>query len=389
VNEEDAVGPKAGSGRRGRIGGALRVIGGIAALASALAFGVPAGAAASAGCTARGKVLAHKGGVVFWKGAYGNFGGHETGQAGWPVYLCGPPHDRAALVYLESYNTERVSGIQLAGHFVGFFVSWNADGEFGGTQLIVYDLARGRKVLSVPAKCFGGTEECGSSFRPIDAYALSSNGWVAEVDDGFIRYGQPYVQALFATDDGAHLWPIDDSRSISNVKVSKGTLQWMSADGGVSTVKLGPAVVFPGAPPAQPSACQLVTDADAATVLGGPASVTASSQTECVYASQTSATKLSVAVQTGLSQAQVNADENALGSSSNYINLSSSGGNHDPVHRYAETSGSDTQLVEFLHGTVVVIDSDATTADDLFASEVHLGLVALDRLFAIPVQRAN
>ncbi len=348
-------------------------------------------------CRPTGAVLARSHGVVIW---HATSGGHDQ------VYVCGPPHHRARVALRPSRVNPRVSvvrawDLKVAGHFVGFRLRYTeyfrhcGDGSCSMISqseqlLIVFDLGRGRIEFKDTARC-SNPPTCINPTVEIDGYALASNGWAAEVDNAYSDGGN--IPALFATNDGQHHWPLDESASISQLTLSGDVLRWTSAEGGASSVSLGPGVVFPAVPIALGNGCQLLSAVNATAMLGGPVSPIASSTGQCIYASQANAAStLVVAVLTGLSAAQVSAAESQFGSSANYNSLQLAFGHGvDGVQRFLADpakSPSHDQLVEFMGGTEVTIDMAPrrSNSDSLL---LHAGLVALDRLFGVPIQRAT
>jgi hypothetical protein len=249
----------------------------------------------------------------------------------------------------------------------------------------VFDLGRGRTK-------FRDTGHCGDLFScaafQADRYALASNGWAAEVDNAYLFGGG--IPALFATNDGQHHWPLDLSASISQLTLSGGVLRWTSAEGGPSSVSLGPGAAFQTVPVAA-NGCALISAVNAAAILGGPVSQIASSTGQCIYASQANpASTLAIAVQTGLSATQVSAAKSQLEHDPNYQPVASIGYEVDGVQRFLADSAkspSHDQLVEFMGGTEVTIDL-APRRSNSNSLLLHAGVVALDRLFGVSVQRA-
>lgn len=390
---------------RHRGGGAHRARRGfvtvVAGLAAVVVVGVTVLAAAAQGSTTKacrpgGAVLARSHGVVIWHGVSR---GHDQ------VYVCGPPHHRARVALRPSSVNPRVSvvkawDVKVADHFVGFRLReiehfrHCGDGGCGVIShseqlLIVFNLGRGRTEFKDTARC-SNPPTCINPLLEIDRYALARNGWAAEVDNSYTDGAN--IPALFATNDGRHHWPLDASASISQLTLSGGVLRWTSAEGGASSVALGPGATFPAVPVASAGGCQVLSAVDAAAMLGGPVNTIGSSVGQCVYASQANASStVAIAVQTGLSAAQVSAAESQLGKNPNYRSLQVGFGDPvDGVQRFlADPAHVPThdQLVEFARGTQVTIDlAPRRTNSDVLL--LHAGTVALDRLFGVPIQRA-
>jgi hypothetical protein len=322
------------------------------------------------------------------------------------VYVCGPPSHRARVALRPSSKFVRVSvnkawDVKVAGHFVGFrlreteYFRHCGDGSCGVIPqkeqlLVVFDLGRGRTEFRDTALC-GNPPSCVTPALEIDRYALASNGWAAEVDNAPSARGD--IPALFATNDGHHHWPLDASSSISQLTLSGGVLRWTSAEGGASSVPLGPGVALQVVPVAVGSACQLLSSVNAAAMLGGPVNPIASSAGQCIYASQANAAStVAITVQAGLSAAQVSAAELQFDMGADYRGLQQTGFLNpvDGVDRFlanSATSPSHDQLVEFMGGTEVAIDiaPRRSNSDSLL---LHAGIVALDRLFGVAIQRA-
>jgi hypothetical protein len=167
--------------------------------------------------------------------------------------------------------------------------------------------------------------------------------------------------------------------------------RWTSADGGASSVELGPQVTFPAAPSTRSdAACQLVTPAEATAALGAPTSASTDTSAYCVYTAQTGGT-LTADVQLGLTAAEVQTAEQDLANNNDYIDLNDNAFPSDQIHRFlneAATKTNQAVLVEFLRGIKPTL-SLSPRRDSSDAKLIHIGLVALDTLYGVPVKREN
>jgi hypothetical protein len=294
--------------------------------------------------------------------------------------------------------------VKVAGRFVGFRLReiehfrHCGDGSCGDLPeteqlLIVFDLGRGRTEFKDTARC-SNPPSCINPLLEIDRYALAKNGWAAEVDNSYTDGAN--LPALFATNDGRRHWPLDASASISRLTLSGGVLRWTSAEGGATSVTLGPGLAFPAVPVAPAAGCQLLSAVNAATMVGGAVTLIASSGGQCIYASQEDQFRtVGIAAQTGLSAAQVSAAESQLGNNPNYSSLQVAfGAPVDGVQRFLiDPSSGHDRLVEFVGGTEVTIDMANELAPRGRPPSkpllLHAGVVALDRLFGVAIQRAT
>ena len=347
--------------------------------ALAIAAAVPAASGATTSCHPTGTVLAQRGGVVIWTAPVA--GRH-------PVFICASPHGGNRSLYRDSINP-RVSQLRFAGHYVGFFLRTNI--EVDSKFLIAFDRTRARTELKELAEC-DGNDEC-PTFPPITGYALSKTGWVAEIylnsPAGFFSDATGFgPDILIATNNGRHHYQLDIARTIAHLSLSGGTLSWADDIGGGSSVKLSSVVVTPSSP--QPlAACQLLTPGEIDLVLGPGALVQPNSPTGCVATSQTnSAMGLTFAAQTGLSPAQVKADEAALQTNTNpWDNVSYP--NDDNFQIYETSDGAGHEYADaFANGALVMfaLSGAGPNAEEQLG---YLANVALDRLFGVPVTRAN
>lgn len=357
-----------------------------AAVAAALAIGLPAPAASAAGSCHPGRhVLARRGGVVLWSTRQ-RVGGHIKIR----VYVCARAMGRAELVASGGrYFGPSVTGLKVAGHFIAFFLTAGADAT---QELIVFDLARRRQELAEYNGC-SGTRECALSIGPtVDQFLLARNGWIAEVwslptCDFECTSDVSGDLVLVATNDGRHHYGLDFGASFSPLALMSGTLSWTSDLSGASSVALGDAVV----PPASPQAlgpCQLLTSDDLAPILGPSSSV--ESSTRCTYTSTSHpGMTLTLDVQTGLSAAQVSADETALQNAGWDGTMSSV--QQAPVgYQNSTTSAGIThqQLRAFENGAEISLDL-AMPGPNGAEQLAWLTDVAFARLYGVPVQRTQ
>lgn len=358
----------------------------VVALAAALAVtsaGALASEAVARSCGVPGHVLVQRDGVVVWTAhrpdRYGNEGS---------VFMCASPSGRTVLLqrsdqYLTSMVTDAsVTQLRFAGHFVGFFLRTNV--EVYSKFLIVFDRLHGRIELRDLAECDNNDECTGPN---ITAYRLAYTGWVAELWPQVVSG----AAGLLATNGSGH-YQLDLTR-ISDLKLSRGTLSWISPFG-VASVRLGTSVITPPAP-RELSACQLLTAAELAPVLG-PSTNSSSSRANCEYTSATYPGRtLAVKRITGLTRAQMLLRERALATTFPvYCDLGEWWPADDNFYvlERARTDvcgypGTDVHFVLFSNGAEVSLDLTAPGASG--ASQVaHLSNVALDRLFGVPIHRA-
>jgi hypothetical protein len=312
-------------------------------------------------CNPSGIVLLNRDGLVIWTAPTN----HRH-----PVFACASPSGGVHKLYPDSANP-RVTRLTFAGHFVAFFLRTNI--EVHSKFLFVYDRIRGRVELRDLAEC-DGNDEC-PTFPPIVRFALARDGWVAELYDDF----NVVTRRLLATDGGSHHWPLDAAPSLGQLSVSGNALSWKSGLGGASSARLGSDLITSSSP-ASLSACQLLSSPEASVAVGAGATATAAPGGSCTYSGV--AATLSLTSRTGLSGAQLRAAENAVKTQFGFISYP----NNEAFQIYINTAGTHEQLAAFTDGAELTFDlapGDSSTD----ATLEHLAIVALDRLFGVPIQR--
>jgi hypothetical protein len=345
------------------------------AVAAAVGLVAPAGAAART-CHPTGHVLARRGGAVLWS---------IERRRRTRVYLCVPSAGGAELVTSGGRSLDPIaSKPRVAGHFAAFVLTTGLEED---ANLVVFNTARAHRELTVSLGC--STHACVlGSTRDLARWAFAPNVWIAELwglnapfeSTSFVDGDQ----SLVATNDGTHSYSIDFGKPISALALSGHTLSWTADLSGEASVVLGPGVV-PAAAPQPLTPCQLLTQADVTQVLGPHTSAESSGQ--CVYTSSASpATTLTLHIATGLSPAQISADESAV-QSAGWDDVMSSGGGF-PGFQNEMTSGgvSHQQLKAFENGAELSLD---VTMPGASAGEqlAWLAYVSLERLFGVPVTR--
>jgi hypothetical protein len=299
--------------------------------------------------------------------------------------MCASPSGRTVLLQSSSQgfvNNASVTQLRFAGNFVGFFLRTNV--EVYSKFLVVFDRLRGRIQVQDLAQCDFNDECTGPDMT---AYRLAPNGWVAE------RWPlEPQgLTGLLATNGSGH-YQLDLTR-ISTLKLSHGTLRWMSPFGAAS-VKLGPAVFTPHTA-RKPSACQLLNAAELAAVLG-PNPSSSSSTGSCTYAStKYSGRTLTLKLVTGLSPAQMRARERALTNAPFYCTMGQWWPGDDNFYDlevapgdFCGNPGTHVRFVIFANGAKVSLNLTAPISSG--AEQVaHLSNVAVDRLFGVPIHRTS
>lgn len=351
----------------------------IAPLALGLALAAPA-AASGKQCHVTGHVLARHGSAVLWS---------QTKKQGKhyhvSVYLCSPPKP-GRHVLVASGNSSLgpvVHRVKSAGHFLAFLLT---TGSNRYASLFVYNVATGRKELSDFDTCSGPTEASCANDPYLTTYVLGSSGWIAELftyPSGFGTQTFPTAnyQALVAADNATSHYPIDLGYSIDGLSLSGSSLTWSSDLGGSSSVTLGSALVTPSS--SQPlSACQALTQADVTPILGPGASSSSTSSDNCTYTN--SPATLTVGVQSGLSASQISTDEAGL---QNAALVSWPPDENYRVYESSTGSGQE-ELWGFVNGTAVGMELTAPFAS-VAEQLAYLADVAYDRLFAVPVTRAQ
>jgi hypothetical protein len=331
-----------------------------------------------------GHVLVQRNGVVIWTAhgpdRYGNEGN---------VFMCASPSGRTVLLqrsdqFLTSMvNNASVTQLRFGGDFVGFFLRTNV--EVYSKFLIVFDRLHGRLEVRDLAEC-DYNDECTGPI--MTAYRLADNGWVAELWPQVVSR----AAGLLATNGSGH-YQLDLTR-ISRLKLSHGTLTWTSPFGAAS-VRLGRRVITPRAPRKLP-ACQLLTAAELAPVLG-PSPRASRSGANCTYTSTTYPGRaLTVKLTTRLTRAQMSSRERALTTTPPYYCSLGQWWPADDnfyVLERARTDvcgypGTDVHFVVFANRAEVSLDLTAPGSSG--ASQVaHLSNVALDQLFGVPIHRAS
>jgi hypothetical protein len=346
--------------------------------------GVPAAGAATT-CHPGAHVLARHGGVVLW-----SVRGRVGGKVKTRVYLCAPPKGGAELVTSGGPDlTPTVSRLKVAGHFVAFLLTTTSEQDM---NLVVFDVARGRRELTDPDGC-SGTRACALAAGPdLSRYALAPNGWVAEEWTLYFPYGVTSDVSgdvvLVATNNGVRHYSVDFGSSFSALGLAGPRLNWISDLGGASSAVLGRPLVPPTAPLAT-GACDLLNAIDLTPVLGASSHAPSTSTTHCTYTSAANpAMTLVLGVQTGLTPTQVSAYETALSSAGWDDGMSSQQGLRG--FQKSSTSGGVThqQLYAFENGVQLSLD---LTIPSTAASEQLAWLtdVALERLFGVQVARAQ
>lgn len=307
-------------------------------------------------------MLAQRHGVVIWTAAT-----HRRH----PVFLCAGPRGGTHALYWDSTHA-RVTKLAFAGHFVAFFLRTNL--AVYSKFLVVYDRARARVELRDLAEC-EGNDEC-PTFPSIVRFALARDGWVAELyDDSNVG-----TRRLLATNGRGHHWPLDAAPSVRHLSVSGNALNWTSGLGGASSARLGSDLIVPDSPSSL-AACQLLSPAEAAVAVGSGATEANGPPGSCTYSG--GAATLGLTIRTGLSAAQRRAAENAVKAQYGFIGYP----NNEAFAIYTNTVGTHEQLAAFVDGAELTLDlvPGDSTAD---ARLEHLAIVALDRLFGVPIKRA-
>ncbi|MBV9353906.1 MAG: hypothetical protein JO023_00120 [Chloroflexi bacterium] len=318
------------------------------------------------------------------------------------LYICVSPHGGTHFLGKEPGSAyPSITHLQVAGHFVGFFLATSAPFYVGpikssrsSTNLDVVDTSSGRVYMSDLASC----ESSDCAFVPVmTKYLLASNGWVTElyeVADTHAQAAPANIRELVATYAPAatritrQSVPLDFGSTISGSALSGQTADWTSDLSGVSSVVLGPALA-PSSAPQAISACQLLTTTDVSPLLG-PAS-SSPSPSQCQYMSQSKPSSLFLTFKTGLSPQQVESDGSGLqsnnsfspiilpqGAYSMYVSTQAfSGLTYEQLKFFAPSNGSEVSLE---------LTQPSGNADEQLA---WLANVAFDRLFGIPVQRTN
>jgi hypothetical protein len=346
---------------------------GLTAAATQVTSLTPAASAAQA-CRPGPRVLARHAGVVFWSARV-----HVGAGVRVRVYVCARSTGRTYVVASGQPGfAPAVGGVKAAGHFAAFFLT---TGSERNVNLVVFDLARGRRELTENDGC-RGSQGC-SSGPSMSQYALARTGFIAEV--------WPVAQGLstmVATADARHYYSIDVAKTFSSLAVSGGVLSWTSDLGGASSVTLGPDVIPSGAPQAL-TPCQLVTAADASAVLGGAPASSSSSPGQCSYSKNFSPADLTVGVQTGMSPAQATSAEQALlsagwsrvGYKEGFAGLQTLTTFHGGV--------TENQLDAFENGTQLSLGLFNLFGGISAEQVAWLTDVAFDRLFGVPVHRST
>jgi hypothetical protein len=349
---------------------------GLTAAATQVTSLTPAASAAQA-CRPGPRVLARHAGVVFWSARLRVGAGVRV-----RVYVCARPSGRTYVVASGQPGlAPAVGGVKAAGHFVAFLLT---TGSQRNVNLVVFDLARGRRELTENDGC-RGSQGC-TSLHSMSQSALARTGFIAEVwpvVPGF------QTSTMVATADARHYYSIDVARAFSSLAVSGGVLSWTSDLGGASSVTLGPDVIPSGGPRAL-TPCQLVTAAEASAVSGNSSLSSSSSPGQCAFTTTgANFAPLTVGVQTGLSPAQATSAEQALllahwsgpvGYKEGYTGLQLRTVFRGGVER--------NQLDAFQNGAQLSLDMTS------FPPVPEDGLpwltdVAFDRLFGVPVHRST
>lgn len=357
-------------------------------LAAAMMLGaVPAGAQASRprACPSSGTVVLRRDGVVVW-------------DAGGNVYICASQSYRTRKL-TSGASTPTVTRAQFEGHYVGFFLTTNK--EVYWQYLVVFNRQRGQVQVKDLTSC-QGNDECGNDTPTLGRFWLSRDGWVAERWDSITNSTRGSLpgsglpgSVLLATRGGRHYQL--DVAGISHVRLRNYVLYWHSDTGGASSVRLETAVVTPGSPQAV-SACQLLKARDLQPVLG--ASSASGSSGTCTYSSTGgSGWTLSLTLTTGLTPAQISSRETALSNAGwgDYTCCEIVGWPTDvaPWDMDNQVTSSGTwhdEWAGFVNGAEVMLDlalpgARAGQVNEGTAQAAHLGTVALDRLFGVPIRR--
>jgi hypothetical protein len=356
-----------------------------ASLAAALTAGVadPASSAASS-CHPAAHVLARQGGVVIWSVL-----SHRHGRTRDRVVVCKPTTGGGRVVFSSAGNVHpHVSQLQVAGHFVGFVLGHNYSFPFRGTvatfrarDLYVFDAALRRVTLTQQVFCNDFSAICGGSPQ-FDHFLLASNGWIAGLYDPQ-SFGNPSDTGALLAGDATHTVPLDFGLSITGVSLAGDNLTWTSDNSGASSVTLGPGLI-PAAMPQMLGICQLLTNADVAAVMGSTTSSSVPGQ--CTYTGATQT--LTVSLGTGLTPDQVRAAESALDDSTPSYGLDSWGNGEGKFDFFTRSITGHEQVDGFEGGAQLALDLSAPGAH---ADEqlTWLASVAMQRLFAVPVSRAQ
>lgn len=367
--------------------------GALAAIAGIAVFAAPANAAPR--CKPGHDVLARRRGqVVIWATLT-----RHNRRVRNRVYVCVSRYGGAHVVDTETGNVHpKVTRLQVAGNFVGFFLATAVPFSAGpvsasgtNTTLYVFDAAGRRVDMRDLAVCASGST-CG--FVPLMiTYGLAANGWVAELYENVGATSN--VGALVATyapgaaGNTRQSVPLDFSSTISGLALSGGTATWTGDLSGAASAALGPSLVLSSTPQAM-SACQLLTPTDVSPLVGQVSSTGSASQ--CQYSSQSNPSKsLSLSFKAGLSSQQVKSDASALQGNSSFSPISVYGSGYSMSLGTVTISGVTHEQLGFFsasNGSEVSLDLTAPSGNA--AEELPwLANVAFDRLFAIPIQRAN
>jgi hypothetical protein len=335
-------------------------------------------------CQVTGHVLVQRGGVVVWTAHRPD----RTGNEG-SVFACASPSGRTLLLQRSRggsiVSNASVTQLKFAGHYVGFFLRTNV--EVFSKFLVVLDRLHGRLELRDLAECDFNDECTGPNMT---GYRLAPNGWVAEV---WPLEGQSLQPTGLLATNGKRHYQLDLAR-ISHLRLAHGTLSWTSNPFGTSSVKLGPSVITPPAR-RKLAACQLLTAAELAAVLG-PSPSSSSSTGKCTYTSTAfSGRTLTLKLTTGLSPKQMAARERALTNAPLYCTMGQWWPADDNFYNLevaradlCGNPGTNVRWVIFTNGAKVSLDLAAppASAAPLVA---HLANVAVDRLFGVPIHRAS
>jgi hypothetical protein len=370
-------------------------VGAPALVAVLVALVAPASAAASCRHGHDVHVLAHSGHVFIWAKVARH--GHRVRDR---LYVCVGPDGGAHFLGKEPGRAfPHVGGLQVAGHFVGFFLRTSAPFFVGTIQsslssasLIVFDTSSGRVDMADSVGCQGSS--C-ATVPVMTRYFLAPSGWVAEAYEVTDTATANTLRDVIATYAPAasrrsrQSVPLDFGLTISGLKLFGETVTWTSDLGGASSAVLRSSLI-PSTTPQAISACQLLTTTDLGPVLGDVSS--SGSTSHCEYSSESNPSKtLSLSFKAGLSSQQVSSDASALNSSSGVFPILVNYGGYSMDVRSLTIAGvTHDQLAFFseINGSELALD---LTAPDAHADEqlAWLANVAFDRLFAIPVQRTN
>jgi hypothetical protein len=314
-------------GTRSRLLPSTAIMAAVAVMAGTAAARLP-----SAPCHPTGKILVNRDGVAIWVT-------HAKSASAEHAWVCGLRSGAGQLLYpgsewvVDTSSTQaRVTQLRRAGRFVGFFLA--IGGVQGGRTLFVFNPASGRLELADSAYC-GGRDECPGPW--MTRYVLAANGW-------------------------------------------------RSGFSGASSVKLGPDAITPTRARAL-TACRLLRPADVAVVFPHGAT-SASSPGRCTYTSKTDPARvLTVKLRTGMSRVQQRAAEHALESwEMPYGNWWPQ--NDDFFVRDNPFASGHLPFAAIVNGADVRFNvrKAGSSAGGRLG---HLAVVALDRLFGVPVRRAR